>query len=110
MRIKLSIAAIILLFTICAFVSVYAADTKQQTAITQDGGISASWVLTGAFTLIGSLITFIIYDMKRQFTIAIKSVVIKTEVHETKLASHSELHAKYDERFKTIFNHLPKAK
>lgn len=108
MRIKLSVVAIIILFIFCAYVSAKAEQTVSP--ITQDGGISANWVLTGAFTLIGSLITFIIYDMKRQFTIAIKSVTEKTTAHETKLTVHGELHAKYEERFKTIFNHLPKAK
>lgn len=103
MRIRLSIAAIIFLFVVCICLQAYAGSEE---AITPEGGISASWVLTGSFVIIGSLIAYIIYDMKRQFTFAMKSVMAKLDNHDKEIKEYGQLHSRADEKFKTIFNKL----
>lgn len=103
MKIKLSIAGIIILLIFAYFIS--AAQISEE-PITKDGGVSAGWVLTGAFLVIGSLITFIIYDMKRQFTSAMGSVIRQLEKIEVDLNQHSVLHGRYEEKFRTLFNEL----
>lgn len=103
MKVKLSIITVALIFYFTSFVAVKA---ESREVITQDGGVAASWVLTGAFIIIGALISFIIYDMKRQFTSAMSSMIKKIDVIDSSVKEHSILHGRHDERFKTLFKEL----
>jgi len=99
MRIKLSIVGICILLLLCIYIEAFASDEP----INEQGGINAGWVLTGAFIVIGSLIAFIVHDIKRQFSVAMGAVITKLENHDAKITEHSILHGRYEEKFKTLF-------
>lgn len=99
MRIKLSIIGICVLLLLCVYIEAFASDEP----INEQGGINAGWVLTGAFIIIGSLIAFIVYDIKKQFSVAMGAVITKLESHDKDLKEHSILHGRYEEKFKTLF-------
>jgi len=100
MKVKLSIIGICILLLFCVYIEAFAGDGT----ITEDGGINAGWVLTGAFIIIGSLIAFIVYDIKKQFTDAMQAVVTKLDKHDTEIKGHDNLLGRHEEKFKTLFH------
>jgi len=61
-------------------------------AITNTGAVSADWILTTAFVVIGALITGIAWLVSRNLIETLKTIQAKLEEHEQRFDEHHTRH------------------